>query len=310
MSSSKPPHSARPQSDRPRSEKRKVRPQSNVPTTLINFRSIGRTLSPFHDFYHFILTRSWGAFFIIVTALFAGANAIFACIFLVEPGSISTARAGSFEDAFYFSVQTMATIGYGGMAPVTRFAHIIVAFEAVVGILGVALVTGMTFAKFARPTARILFSEPLIVGKRNGVPHLMFRIANWRQNQIVEAQIRVLVLTVETTSEGETIRTPRPIQLTRDRNELFSLSWLVMHKIDESSPFYGEENVKALIAGGGDIFVAMSGLDETIGQNIHSRFRYSVSDIVWNARFIDILTVLEDGTREIDYTRFHDIEKL
>jgi inward rectifier potassium channel len=106
--------------------------------------------APYKDAYHFILARGWPTFFAVVAATFLAANLLFACLYLVQPGCIAHARPGSFEDAFYFSVQTIATIGYGGMYPLTRYAHIVVVFEAMTGILGIALITGLTFTRFAR----------------------------------------------------------------------------------------------------------------------------------------------------------------
>jgi inward rectifier potassium channel len=280
--------------------------QARLPT----IHAIGRPWEPQKEIYHFLLRRSWVAFFCAVALGFIAANALFALAYVNDPGGISSARRGSFEDAFFFSVQTMATIGYGTMAPLTRFTHIVVTFEALVGILGVALVTGITFSKFSRPTARIVFSERMVIAPRNGVPHLMFRLANWRQNQVLEAQLRLILLVTERTLEGETLRRPHELPLARDRNPLFSLSWLAMHKIDESSPFFGPHAFERLRSQGAQIFVSLYGVDETVGQNIHARYPYTLDDIVANARFVDLLIDLPDGTRQLDYRVFHDIEPL
>ena len=140
------------------------------------------------DVYHFILARGWPSFFALVAVTFLTANVLFASLYLAQPGCIAHARPGSFEDAFYFSVQTIATIGYGGMYPLTRFAHIVVVVEAMTGMLGIAVITGLTFTRFARPSARVLFANKVTITPRDGVPHLMFRMANWRRNRIVEAQ--------------------------------------------------------------------------------------------------------------------------
>ena len=146
---------------------------------------------------------------------------------------------------------------------------------------------------------------------RNGVPHLQFRLANWRRNQIVEAQLRVMVLLTETTSEGETIRRPTSIKLVRDNNPMFILTWTAMHAIDADSPFYGgPEVIEKLRATNAEVFVSLTGLDETLAQTIHTRFRYQLDDIVHNARFADILTMGDDGTRIIDFDKFHDIVRL
>ncbi len=267
----------------------------------------GRQRHPLEDFYHFVLTRSWSQFFSLVVVAFVVINAVFAALYLAVPGSIANAREGSFEDAFFFSVHTLGTIGYGSMAPQGRYGNVIVAIEALVGMVSVALMTGVTFAKFARPTAKILFTEKLVIQPRDGVPHLVFRMANWRHNQVVEAQVRVILLLSHTTKEGDTLRNPTEIKLVRDRNAMFGLTWLAMHRIDESSPFYGEGAIERLRAKNGELFLSVSGYDETIMQSIHARYAYALDDIVPNARFADILTVLDDGTRVLDYTRFHEI---
>ncbi|HEY4188491.1 MAG TPA: ion channel [Polyangia bacterium] len=274
-----------------------------------NIRAVGRPFAPQKDVYHFLLRRSWTGFFLVVAAGFLGANALFAALFVAQSGSIQNARPGSFEDAFFFSVQTLATIGYGGMSPATRYSHIIVTIEALVGILSVALVTGITFSKFSKPTARIVFSSRMVVTNRNGVPHLMFRLANWRHNQVLEAQLHLALLLTETTAEGETLRRPQELTLIRDRNPLFSLTWLAMHKIDESSPFHAPGALAALQAQNAQLFVTLYGVDETVGQNLHARHRYELGDIVWGGRFRDLLSDLPDGSRRLDYRVFHDIDE-
>ena len=288
----------------------RARANGNKKARLPTIHAIGRPWEPQKEIYHFLLRRSWLGFFCAVALGFVAANALFAVFYVNDPGGISSARRGSFEDAFFFSVQTMATIGYGTMAPLTRFTHIVVTFEALVGILGVALVTGITFSKFSRPTARIVFSERLVIAPRNGVPHLMFRLANWRQNQVLEAQLRLILLVTERTLEGETLRRPHELPLVRDRNPLFSLSWLAMHKIDESSPFFGPHAFQRLRSQAAQIYVSLYGVDETVGQNIHARYPYTLDEIVPNARFVDLLIDLPDGTRQLDYRVFHDIEPL
>ncbi|HEY6461061.1 MAG TPA: hypothetical protein VIY73_12945, partial [Polyangiaceae bacterium] len=195
--------------------------------------------------------------------------------------------------------------------PATRFGHLVVVLEALVGTLGVALVTGVTFAKFARPTARILFAAKAVVHLRDGVPHLMFRLANWRGNMVVEGQLRVLLLMRQQTKEGDVIRMPVEVALVRDRTALFALTWVPMHRIDVSSPFHGGEAALARLRDQqAEIFLAFAGVDETIGQQIHARYRYKLDDVVYNARFTDVLTMEPDGTRVIDYGPFHDVEVL
>ena len=273
---------------------------------LPKVRAVGQKRAPFDDLYHSILSAAWWQFFVYVALALLGMNALFAIPFFLAEGSVSNTRPGSFEDAFFFSVQTMATIGYGGMAPVTRFAHVLVTIESIVGILSTALITGATFAKFAKPTARVLFSRKIVVTNRHGVPHMMFRMANWRRNQVVEAHLRVVLLIDEVTPEGDRMRRPMEISLVRDRTALFFLSFQAMHAIDEKSPFFGDGAIERLRAQGTQILLTLSGMDETIGQFIHARCTYELGDIVWNARFADVITSDPDGTRKIDYTKFHE----
>jgi inward rectifier potassium channel len=238
---------------------------------------------------------------------FLSANALFACAYVMQPGSITNVRPGSFEDAFFFSVQTMATIGYGGMAPATLFGHVMVTFEAIIAMLGVAVITGITFSKFSRPTSRVLFSDKAVIGPRNGVSHLMFRMANWRSNTILEAQLHVILLLEETSDEGHVMRRPHELPLVRDRNPLFALTWTAMHKIDETSPFYGPDAMARLRAQKAQIFLSLMGTDETFSQIVHARRAYDLSDIVMGAQFADVLGSLDDGTRIIDYRSFHEV---
>jgi inward rectifier potassium channel len=267
----------------------------------------GRRTSPWDDAYHFILGASWTRFLLLASAAYLALNALFACIYLAAPGSIAHAREGSFEDAFFFSVQTMATIGYGGMMPATRLGHVFVTTEALIGILFTTLLTGLAFAKFARPTARVLFADRAVITPRDGVPHLMFRLANWRHNLVVEAQLRVVLLRTHTTLEGETMRIPTEIRLVRERTALFSMTWLPMHLIDETSPFHGPGALQRLIDERAELYLSFTGLDETVAQTIHARRRYLLSDVVVGARFADVLRIGEDGSRHIDYRHFHEL---
>jgi inward rectifier potassium channel len=277
----------------------------------ITTRTRGQQVSFFEDIYHNVLAMPWWRFFAYVAAAWLGINAVFAVFYAVSPGCVAGARSGDLEDAFYFSVQTFATIGYGAMSPATRYGHCVVVVEALIGTLGVALVTGVTFAKFARPSARVLFSAKAVISPRDGIPYLVFRLANWRGNMVVEGQLRANLLTVSETREGDRTRIPVELPLVRDRTALFFLTWIPMHRIDAKSPFWGgAAAMEKLRAQNAEIFLSFSGLDETSGQQIHARHNYKLGDIVYNARHSDVLTISEDGTRTIDYASFHDVEVL
>src|SRR5271167_2290445 len=169
------------------------------------------------DLYFFLTTISWPVLLLIIVALFAVANCLFALCYLID-GGVANARPGSFADAFFFSVQTMATIGYGVMAPRSLFTNVLVSIEALSGLTSLAVVTGLVFARFSRPTARVRFSRVAVISPRDGVPSLMFRAVNQRSNRIVEAQIHVVLSRWEMTREGESMRRFYDLAITRARN--------------------------------------------------------------------------------------------
>lgn len=259
-----------------------------------------------HDLYHLLLASSWPRILALFVGSYATANAFFALLYVLGGDCIAGARPGSFADAFFFSVQTMATIGYGKMVPSTLWSNALVTVESFIGLSGLALATGLIFAKFSRPTARVLFSRVAVMTTRDGVPCLMFRMANQRGNQIVEAHAHVVLARNEVTIEGEAVRRLYDLHLTRGQNVLFALSWTAVHPITELSPLYGATPA-SLEIDEVEIIVSITGLDETFSQTVHARHSYVADEIVWGARFVDILSRLPDGRRLVDYTQFHDI---
>jgi inward rectifier potassium channel len=261
----------------------------------------------FADLYHRLLTLSWPQFFMLICLSYVLTNSLFALAYLAGGDCIANARPGSFKDAFYFSVQTMATIGYGAMYPRTEYANTIVAIEAFFGLWGVAMVTGLAFSRFSRATARVIFSRVAIIAPFNGVPTLMYRAGNQRFNQILEAQQRATLIRDEVTSEGEYMRRFYDLQLMRSQSPIFALTWTVMHTIDENSPLY-QLTAKDLLEQQAEIVVTLTGIDDTVSQTIHARHSFVASEIVWNMRFVDIILKSPDGGRVVDYTQFHDVK--
>ena len=286
------------------------RPAGLGATGRPSIRTIGMKRAPQKDAYHFVLALSWPGFFALVGAIFLLTNLAFAWAYWSRPGAIANVRPGSFEDAFYFSVQTIATIGYGGMYPVSRYGHVLVVIEAMTGMLGIAVITGLTFTRFSRPSARVLFSDKLTITPRDGVPHLMVRMANWRRNRIVEARLRIVMLADERTREGEMLRRQIDLPLVRAETAIFFLTWTAMHRIRRVEPFFGPGAMDRLRGRRAELFLSLTGFDETIGQTIHARREYTLGDIVPGVRFADALTLGADGTRLIDYRRFHDVTPL
>jgi inward rectifier potassium channel len=273
-------------------------------------RTVGLPGHPFQDLYHSILKSSWLVYFTGFGVCFLAVNAFFALFYWLAPGAIANATPGSFGDAFFFSVQTLATIGYGSMAPATLYGHLVVTAEALVGMVGLAIVTGLTFAKFSRPTSRVIFSEKAVLGRRDDAPYLMFRMGNARSSTILEAQLRVILLAEETSAEGQTMRVMRELPLVRDRTAVFALTWTAMHPIDEKSPFFGDGAIQALRAKKAELFLTLSGLDETFSQTVHARYRYELDDLAENALFRDVVSVGADGARLLDYAHFHEVVPL
>jgi inward rectifier potassium channel len=182
----------------------------------------------------------------------------------------------------------------------------LVTVEVFCNLVIVALFTGLIFARVSRPTARVLFSRVAVVTNYEGVPHLMFRAANQRANQILEAEVTVSLARQVTTAEGHSIRRFEELRVTRARSPLFKLSWLVMHPLDPSSPLYGKTE-RDWATNSYEILVTISGLDDTFAQRIHARHAYQPHEILWRRRFADVLSVTADGRRMVDYRLFHDV---
>jgi len=266
-------------------------------------RGLSRT-----DIYHSLLTVPWRGFFALLAAAYGLFNVVFALLYLLQDGGIANARSHSFADAFFFSVQTMATIGYGDMHPATLYANILVTIEVLLGLTGFALATGLIFARFSRPTARVIFSDVAVISRYDGLPTLMFRAANQRRNRILEASVNLMLVRNELTAEGQVMRRFYDLKVARRHNPTFVLTWTVMHPIDESSPLRNA-SAATLRAQEAEIVASISGLDESFVQTIHARKSYRPEDVRWGWRLTDIIGRSADGRLTVDYDRFHDAEE-
>jgi len=276
----------------------------------LNVRAIGRSRWTILDIYHGMLRMSWPHVTATFFALFLSLNLLFAWAYSFDPTGINwgekPVNAPVFWRAFFFSIDTIATIGYGNMYPRSVYANVLVVAEITLGVMFFAIVTGIAFARFSRPTARILFSRVAVVADVDGVPTLMFRAANLRHNLVFEARATVSVLRDETVG-GSTMRRFKDLKLVRDQNPVFSLTWVIMHPIDADSP------IADWVPGGeappnSELIVVLAGVDDRTGQTMHGRWAYTPGDIRWQTRFVDILGLASDGARTIDYRHFHDIE--
>jgi inward rectifier potassium channel len=269
---------------------------------------LGLRKGGFSDFYHLWLTASWRKAIGAVTVAYFGINTIFALLYLLV-GGVENMPADSFWSAFFFSAQTFSTVGYGHLAPRSSAANAVASVESFVALMATAMITGLMFAKFARPTARVLWSRVAVVAPQDGVPSLMFRMANERGNQVVEAQLRLALVRQERTVEGEEIRRVHDLRLVRAQSGVFALSWTAVHPIDASSKLYGLTR-EMMREQGAELIASLTGLDQTFSQTIHSRHSWSWDEIVWDGRFEDILGTLPDGRRSVDYRKFHQTSPL
>jgi inward rectifier potassium channel len=203
----------------------------------------------------------------------------------------------------------MATIGYGKMSPVGIAANTLVTVEALAGFCFIAVMTGIIFTKFSRPTARLLFSDVAVVCPYNGVPHLMLRLANERGNRIVDANVHLTLLRLETSHEGHKMRRFHDMRLARSHVPILQLTWTVMHPLDEKSPLYNMKP-EMLKESDAEIIISLTGLDETLSQTIHARYSYLAEEILYGYTFEDIMRRLDDRRMEINYSRFHSTKKI
>ena len=267
----------------------------------------GQKRNALHDPYYLILNLSWPSFFSVLVTGFILLNLAFGTIYWLLPGSVANTKEGSFLNYFFFSVETLATVGYGVMSPASLSGHIVATIEIITGMAGLAVTTGLVFARFSKPTARILFSKNVLIRDFDGSRVLMFRIANERHNRIVEANATVSLVREEVNEQNENFIRIHDLKLVRERTPVFAMTWTLIHRIDENSPLY-ENSSKTLTANRSRISVSVGGHDETIAATVYANFNYFAEDIIFDARFVDILTYLPNGGRAINMTRFHEID--
>ena len=265
---------------------------------LHNADGIGRL----SDLYYWMLTTSRTNFVASILAVYLGTNALFALAYM-GTGGVENMRRFVFADAFFFSVQTMATIGYGRMVPISGLANLLVTIEAGMGLFGMAVAASLLFARFTRATAGVRFSHNAVITQFDGKPTLMFRIANQRDTRINEAQIHLVVARQHNTAEGHNHRRLADLTPVRSFNPIFELSWTVMHVIDQDSPLYGvtpQDMAESVVA----VSVVFSGHHEGFQQRVHARHTYTQPLIEWDRRFADIITRDEQGDVIVDYAQF------
>ncbi|MBE7217563.1 MAG: ATP-sensitive inward rectifier potassium channel 10 [Caulobacteraceae bacterium] len=255
------------------------------------------------DIYHHLLTMHWWQFALGAVALYLVINTLFAFLYWLDPHGLTGARPGSFGDSFDFSVETLGTIGYGSISPRSAWANTLVACEAFLNIAVTALGTGLTFARVSRPTARVMFADKALITDFEGARAFIFRVANRRDNQILEADVSVSLARNTLTPEGIAHRRLYDLPLMRQRSPMFALSWTVIHKIDEASPLHGA-TPESLAKQQAEIVIVLGGTDSTFASRVHARHSYVPSEIAWDAYYEDVIFPEADGKWVVDYARF------
>jgi inward rectifier potassium channel len=259
------------------------------------------------DLYHRSMTVYWPVFFGSAAAIFIGLNTVFAFLYWLGNDPVANVFGSEPLGLFYFSIETLATVGYGDMHPQTNYGHIIATAEIFTGMCLLAVMTGLIFARFSRPRARFIFAEHPVVTVHQGQPTLMIRVANARHNTISQATARLWLFRIETTVEGYQFRRYHELLLDRREHPMFMLSWSIFHTIDETSPLY-RMTAADFAAVEGSLTLNVGGVDDSSAQNLHARQIYSHDDIRWNQRYRDITGTSKEGRVTIDYSLFHEVE--
>jgi inward rectifier potassium channel len=278
-----------------------------------NVRREGLPLTQSLSLYHFLLTMTWRRFLLLVGAAYVFTNLLFAAAYLAcgrdaLTGFPNLSTGERFAESFFFSVHTLATIGYGNIAPQNHAANQVVTAESLVGLLGFALVAGIVFARFSRPVAQIAFSRHAVIAPYRDITALMFRVVNQRSSEIVELQAKV-ILSRRRAGDPD-LREFIRLKLERDHVVFFPLTWTVVHPIDASSPLFGKSN-KDLLECDTELLILLNGFDETFSQTVHTRTSYKTGEIVWGAQFRSVFNPQRaDGSVSVDIRKLHEFDRV
>jgi inward rectifier potassium channel len=286
-----------------------LRPRTVIPgpgrNPTYRFRIIGAPAPGMRDLYHGLLRIPVSALIGLIVAGYLALNALFAALYLLT-GGLANAAPGSFVDAFFFSVQTMGTIGYGAMYPASRAANALVVTESVTGLIVTAVATGLVFVRFSQTQGRVVFSHRCAISPIDGVPSLSLRVGNERGNQIFDARFRLILTRTARTLEGVTYYRSEDLPLVRERAHALTRSWNILHRIVPGTALHGE-TPESLAAADAELIVTLSGTDDTSLQPVHARHTYPQSDLIWGARLADVISETPDGDILLDLRYFHEL---
>jgi inward rectifier potassium channel len=271
------------------------------------FRKKGVSRFDLRDPYHLAVTLTWAQFLGVLLALYGVVNVAFATLLWLVPGSVANAGPASFGDCFFFSIETLATVGYGEMYPGTLYGRVVAAMEIVCGIGFSAIVTGLTFVRFSRPRAKLVFPQNPVVATHRGKPTLMLRIGNARATLLADATAKLNVLMCEAGIDGKMLHRAQELRLERAHIPAFPLSWTLMHVLDEHSPLHGYDTARTIEADA-QLFVMFEARDPTLGTTVHDIRNYEARDIRFGYAYVDVITTAEDGPPVLDLTQIGALE--
>ncbi|MEZ0151032.1 MAG: ion channel [Candidatus Reddybacter sp.] len=290
-------------------QSKQVPPPAVKNSRTFNVHTKGLKSSLMSDFYYRVMLATWPQFFVGAILVYLCINAGFAMIYFLGGDMILNARADSFVDAYIFSFQTSTTIGYGYLLPKNGLTHAIVMVDVFSGLLFVAVLTGLVFARFAKPRARVLFSQQVLITQHRGQTALLVRLANGRKHSsIVNCNVSAVLMMEDRDPESMFERHFIDMHLQRNNVPIFALTWTLVHTIDEQSPLYGLDEA-AIESYGTILIITLDGIEDIFAQTVHTNYIYEAKHFIFNKRFANILTRHKDGNRMIDYTRFHDVEE-
>jgi inward rectifier potassium channel len=268
--------------------------------------TLGLTPGFWTDLYHRSMTVYWPVFFGSAALVFVLLNIVFAFLYWLGKEPIANVADDLPLSLFYFSIETLATVGYGDMHPQTNYGHLVATVEIFTGMCFLAVMTGLIFARFSRPRARFVFADNPVITRHEGTQTLMIRMANARHNTISRANARLWAIRAERTKEGDQLRRFYELPLDRSDHPMFALSWMLLHVIDKASPLHGLSEAD-LERGEVLLVLNVGGVDDSSAQQLYARRIYSWHDIRWRHRYRDITSISPSGRLLLDYTKFHDV---
>ncbi|WP_428329618.1 ion channel [Mucilaginibacter sp.] len=275
-----------------------------------NVKRVGLPFFNTANNYHTLITMSWGKFWLLVVSCYMTINVVFAFIYMsFGPNSLDGTSGNThfshFMDAFFFSAQTISTVGYGHISPKGMGTNSVAALESMMGLLAFALATGLLYGRFSRPSAQIIFSKNILVAPylENG-RGVMFRLANLRRNMLIDLEIEI-IFSYNETVDGKTTRRFYPLEVERSKVSVLTLNWTIVHPLDANSPLSGMSK-EDLIASEAGFAILLRAFDDTFSQTVHSRTQYQAHEILWGAKFTPVFDRDETGRIVLDLSKISD----